>query len=337
MNHLLLDHFLAAYEARSMGKAAGFLGLTQPALSKSIRKLESELAVLLFERSTSGILPTPYADALARRGQAIRADLLSVVDELQKMRQGEVGEVKMGVAPALSPHFVPRVLALAQQRHPSLKVMVHEGLYGDLARRVSLGELDFALSNPPFDGSAGGLLIEELFRDRFTVCCSIRHSLAHQKKLRPADLLNWPWVTPGREALMWQHLVDLFAIARCAPPLVTLETNSATLIKALLSDGKSLTFVPRQYVIADLLRGELVELAVPGITLERSIAIMSRPGREHPMAAKLMVAACQTVVERKLHEFDMKSATDEKRASRKSASPRQEAGTPRTTRTNRAA
>ena len=329
MNHLLLDHFLAAYEARSMGKAAGLLGLTQPALSKSVRKLESELGVELFERSTSGILPTPYADALARRGQAIRADLLSVVDELQKMRQGEVGEVKMGVAPALSPHFLPRVLALAQQRHPSLKVMVHEGLYGDLARRVSLGELDFALSNPPFDGSAGGLVIEELFRDRFAVCCSTRHSLARQKKLRPADLLRWPWVTPGREAMMWQRLLDLFAIARCGPPQVTLETNSATLIKALLADGQSLTFVPRQYVIADLLRGELVELSVPGIALERSIAVMTRPGREHPMAAQLMLAACETVVEKKLHEFGVKGSLDDQGPTRKTARSRQASAAPR--------
>lgn len=298
MNHLLLDHFLAAYEAGSLGKAAAVLGLSQPALSKSIRKLEADLGLPLFERTTSGVVPTLYAQTLARRGAAIRADIRSSIAELHKLRSGEVGEVRIGVAPALAPHFVPRVVALTSERHPSLTLTVHEGLYESLAHGVTRGELDFALTNLPFDGLTQGLQAETLLRDRFVVCCGATHPLAAQATVRPRDLLAFPWVTPPRDGLVWQRLVDLFTAARVKPPRAAIETNSAALIKALLADGRFVTFVPRQLVLADQIKGDVVELAAPGLVLERAIAVVSRPGHAQPMAAQLALAACHEVVAR---------------------------------------
>lgn len=295
MNHVLLDHFLAAYEARSLGKAAALLGLSQPALSKSIRKLEAELDLPLFERSTSGIAPTAYAETLARRGQAIRADIRNSIAELQKLKQGELGSVRIGIAPALAPHFMPQVVAHTTAGHPSLTIAVLEGLYDTLAQGVIHGELDFALTNLPAGGAGPGLEWQELLRDRFVVCCGAQHPLARKRNVQAADLLSYRWITPPREGMIWQRLVDLFAAAKAAPPRAAIETNSAALIKSLLCEGDFLTFVPRQLMLADLLRGDAVEVAAAGMTLERSIAIVSRTGREHPIAAKLALEACQAV------------------------------------------
>jgi len=292
MNHILLHHFLTAYAARSIGQAATRLGLTQPALSKSLRKLEADLGVPLFERSTRGIVPTLYADTLARRGQAIQADVRNCVEELQHLRRGEAGEVKIGVAPALSPHFLPRVLGTLRAQHPSLHVTIHEGLYDDLAQDVARGLLDFALTSLPFKGLTPGLRAQELFRDQFVVCCGAKHPLAAQAHIPVAALLDWPWITPPREGMIWQKLVDLFGSAACPPPDASIETNSAALIKAMLAEGQFLSFMPRQLVLADVGRGDLIELKTPAITLERAIAVISRPGREHSSAAQKALDAC---------------------------------------------
>jgi DNA-binding transcriptional LysR family regulator len=295
VNHQLLEHFLHAYEHRSLGRAAAVLGLSQPALSKSIRKLEAQLDVTLFERTTSGIVPTLFADTLARRGRAIRADIRNSVAELQMLRRGEVGEVRMGTAPALAPHFLPKVVAHVAAQQPSITFAIHENLYETLAQEVAGGVLDFALTTLPFSGSSHELQAEALFQDRFVVCCGASHPLAKKRGVQPAELLAWPWITPPRDGLVWQRLVDLFAAQRSDPPRAALETNSAALIKSLLAEGRFLTFVPRQLVVADLLRGEIVELPAAGIVLERSIAILSRPGREYPVAAQLALAACRSV------------------------------------------
>lgn len=295
LNHLLLEHFLAAYETRSLGKAAALLGLSQPALSKSIRKLESDLDLPLFERTTSGIAPTPYADTLARRGQAIRADIRSSIAELQKLKQGEAGEVRIGIAPALGPHFMPQVVAHTLARYPSLTIAVIEGLYDSLAQGVVRGDLDFALTNLPAGGLGLGLEWQELLRDRFVVCCGAAHPLARKRGVQANDLLSYPWITPPREGMVWQRLVDLFAVARSPAPRPAIETNSAALIKALLSDGRFLTFVPRQLMLADVLRSEVVEIAAAAITLDRVVAVVTRTGRVHPMAATLALDSCRAV------------------------------------------
>ncbi len=295
MNHPLLEHFLAAYDARSLGRAATQLGLSQPALSKSIRKLETELDVPLFERTTSGIVSTLYAHTLARRARAIRADLRSSVEELRQLRRGEAGEVRMGVAPALSPHYLPRVMALTHASHPSLVFAVQEGLYDSLVQGVVHGALDFALANLPFDGLAAGLQAEELFQDRFVVCCAATHPLAGAPAVHASDLLGYPWITPPREGMVWHRLVDLFAKARVEPPRPAVETNSAALIKSLLGEGRFLSFVPRQLVLDEQIRGDIVELTSVGMALERSIAVVSRAGHAHPTAAELALLACRSV------------------------------------------
>jgi DNA-binding transcriptional LysR family regulator len=295
MNHSMLEHFLAAYEQGSLGRAAAVLGLSQPALSKSIRKLEQSLEVPLFERTTHGMRPTLYGETLARRGHAIQSDIRSSIAELQKLKNGEAGEVRMGTAPALSPHFLPRVIATIHGMYPSLSLTVSENLYETLARQVETGESDFALTTMPFSGRFNGLEIEELFQDRFVVCCSSRHPLASKRAVQPRDLFDYPWIMPPREGLVWQRFVDLFARLGSAAPKPLIETNSSGLIKRMLGGGTFLSFVPTQLVFDEQARGELVALQVPGIVLQRSIAIVSRKGRVHPMAATLVLSACRAI------------------------------------------
>jgi LysR family transcriptional regulator of abg operon len=66
MNIKLLEHFVSVYEHRNLTKAAGAIGVTQSNISKSIQKLESQLAVLLFDRHTRDVTPTPAGKALYR-------------------------------------------------------------------------------------------------------------------------------------------------------------------------------------------------------------------------------------------------------------------------------
>ncbi len=295
MNRPLLEHFLAAYEAGSLGKAALHLGLTQPALSKSIRKLEQQLDLQLFHRSPKGIVPTPYADALARRGQAIRADIDNSITELRRLQRGEVGQARIGIAPALAPDFMPEVVARTARHHPSIDITVIEGLYEGIWLGVVRGELDFGLTNLPPRGLDPDLIWRDLLRDRFVICCGYAHPLAPCSPIDTVGLLDFPWITPAREGVPWQRLTDLFAAAGYRPPRATLETNSASMIKALLLKGPFLAFVPRQLIRPELARGEVVELPVPGMTMERSITVVSRQRRVPPVAAQLVLDTCELV------------------------------------------
>ena len=82
MNTKLLEHFVSVYEHRNLTKAASAIGVTQSSISKSIQKLEAQLAVLLFDRHTRDVAPTPAGQALYRDA----LDCISAVQTLAPMR-----------------------------------------------------------------------------------------------------------------------------------------------------------------------------------------------------------------------------------------------------------
>lgn len=298
MSPLHLEHFLAAYEARSLGKAASLLGISQPAMSKSIKKLEAGIGVELFERHPGGLHPSTYGECLARRAFAIRADTRSALQEIAQLRKGEGGEVRVGAAPALLSHFMPQMIAAARLLQPGLRFVVHEGLYEALAAEVAQGRLDFALTNLPAAGIAEALQAEELFRDRFVVCSSATHPLALAAgKVRARDLVAYPWITPPREGPVWRWLMEMCVGAGITPPRPVLETDSASLIKSLLGEGNYLSCVPRQFLLAELSRRDLVEIVVPGMHLERTVVLLSRKGRVHPASTDVALQACRSLAQ----------------------------------------
>ena len=116
MNSAALDYFLAAYRHRSIGKACRELGLSQPALSKTIRRLEDELRVQLFERTPLGIEPTSYGHTLARRANIISNEIGRAVSEIANLarpyrRRGADRRRTRACAPLWSPRPWPRSCA----------------------------------------------------------------------------------------------------------------------------------------------------------------------------------------------------------------------------------
>src|SRR5687768_341201 len=92
-----LDHFLAVVESGSVRNAARSVGLSQPALTKSIRTLEAELEIQLMRRSTRGIIPTPAGLAFAARARAVNAELRKAREEIAQISGQATGEVAFGV------------------------------------------------------------------------------------------------------------------------------------------------------------------------------------------------------------------------------------------------
>ena len=244
-----------------------------------------------------------YGECLAQRGFAIRADTDNAIEEIQCLREGEGegdgGEVRLSAAPALAPHFLPRMVAEAQALQPRLRFVVREGLYELLAHEVSQGRLDVALGNLPAAGLADALQAEELFRDRFVVCGSAQHPLARTRShnANTRDLIAYPWITPPREGPVWQRLMDICLGASIVPPKPVMETGSAALTKSMLGEGNYPSCVPRQFLSAELERGEPVEINVPAMRMERIVAVISRKGRVQPASATLALRACRVVAD----------------------------------------
>jgi LysR family nitrogen assimilation transcriptional regulator len=142
-------YFMAAYEERSITKAARKVGLVQPALSVQIKRLEDEFGGDLFLRQRGGIEPTALGISFYKLCQPIRASIAQAQQSMRDLREsGQVfGGVRCGFPPSYFKAVLGSVLSDFAERYPAVDLTVREGYGGTLRRWVADGELDFAFGS----------------------------------------------------------------------------------------------------------------------------------------------------------------------------------------------
>ena len=112
-----IDYFLAVAQHGQVRRAAAALGLSQPALTKGLQRLEKELGFPLFERGARGMTLTPVAEQFRQRTQTLRASLGDAIKEAADLHLGAMGTLRVGVSPLYADRlFVPAFLQLPLDR-----------------------------------------------------------------------------------------------------------------------------------------------------------------------------------------------------------------------------
>ena len=253
-----MRHLCAAVSEGSLTGAAARLGLTQPALSASIKSLERELGVTLLRRHRSGVVPTRYADLLTAHAASIESELETAWSRLGQLKGSEAVSVRIGCGPSEATRLLPSALQRLRRTHPDVRVFVEYGLNEVLMPMVRRGDISFALSSVPRSAADPDLFHETLHVDDAVVVSRVGHPLARRRALSGEDLRRFPWVLARRWELERKALDELFAESGLKPVEPAVETTSAILMKTLVLQSDFLTFVPREMVYwearADLLR-----------------------------------------------------------------------------------
>jgi DNA-binding transcriptional LysR family regulator len=297
-----LEHFLAAVRHGSLTLAAIELGLTQPALTKSLRRLEAQLGVPLLERSRLGVSPTSFGEALVARGRRVRDELASAVTELAAMRGATEGTVVIGCGPTEATRLLPLAARTLAEEAPAIRLTVLYGLNEALMPWVRQGEVEFALSSVPRTASDPALAHETLHIESAAVIARAQHPLAERRKVTARDLLGFPWCLARRHELERRALDEMFLANDLRPPAAAIETTSTVLMKSVAQMTDFLTFLPRELIYWEALHGTLVPLAVSGAhaTSEwsRHVGITRRAvGRLSPSAEKVIAILRDTAGE----------------------------------------
>ena len=140
-----LDILMAVMDAGSMGKAAGRLGISQPAVSKSIVELEDALGVKLLDRSRRGVVPTAYGEALGRRGIAVFDDLRQGVEDIDFLSDPTKGEVRIGATEPIMAAIIAPTIDRMSRKYPQIYFHVVAGDTASLYRDVADRNIDFAI------------------------------------------------------------------------------------------------------------------------------------------------------------------------------------------------
>mgnify|MGYP001038259169 CR=1 FL=1 len=287
--HIL--HLATAARLGSLTAAAGELGISQPALSKSLRSFEQALGVRLLERGRFGVRPTRFGEAVIARGHVIDAEIRGVAEEIAALRRSGSIRVVMGCGPSEATRLLPETLALFSRSHPEIRVTVLYGLNETLMPMVKRAEIEFALSSIPRTASDPDLSQRILHSDEAAVIARPDHPLARRRTVTPSELLGQRWVLARRRELERRALDELFLDAGLKPVEAEIETTSAVLLKTLVLQGEFLSFLPREMIHWEEQAGLLAVLPVNAPRWERMVGITSRRRGTLTSAAKALVAA----------------------------------------------
>jgi DNA-binding transcriptional LysR family regulator len=255
-----LRHFLTAARFRNLTLAARELDISQPALSKSIRLLEQQLGATLFERGRFGVRLTQLGHAVLMHSQAIDAQTNSLKTQVEGLKRGYSGLVRVGCGTSAATELVPLALSRLSNKRPDLKFNVLYGLNHSLLGWVRGGEIEFSLSFAPTFSGDTDLIYEPLYQETGCIVARGGHSLATARNVGVATLATCKWVLSQGLPLdrLWFH--NIFTSRGISPPDVTVETDSTVLMKSLVATGDFVTILPRGLISSDEINGALVEL-----------------------------------------------------------------------------
>lgn len=274
-----LDKFARIAELGSFVRAATELGISQPALSKSIGKLERKIGVKLLERRARGVVPSAYGEVLLRSLLPALADLNSALQDIDSMKGGKGGVVSIGASPSVASYFLPKVIERLLRSKRQISLNITEGLVEELLEKVLSGKLDFAITTKALMDMPDELVFQNLFRDTFVVCCGALHPLARKREVTVRELCDYPWVLAPRRGVQRREFEKNFKRQGVNPPSAIVETSSGALSKNLVIEQGFLSLLPRELIGYERSKGDIVELRVPVLAWERQISLVRRRGR----------------------------------------------------------
>jgi DNA-binding transcriptional LysR family regulator len=233
MNARQLEIFHAVMRMRSVTGAAGFLGISQPAVSKALRLAERQVGFRLFRTVKGRLLPTSEAERLLPDAERIVGDIAAFARLTGEVRTGGAGLVRVAASSSLSNGLLPRAVARFQRSHPLVRVSSHLLPARETAEAVLSGHVDLGLCLSPVP--IPGLAVRSLPGPRMIVIAPEGHALLRRRVVSPADLAPYPLVSFGPETYFGQVLDQAFAAAglkREVALQVTMSISAACHVRA---------------------------------------------------------------------------------------------------------
>ena len=278
-----LRYVEAVARHRHFTRAAEELHVAQSALSHQVRRLEAELGVELFERTSRRVATTEAGEAVAQRARRVLAEVEGVEEDIAEIQGLIRGRIAIGALLPAGEIDVPRLLARFRDAHPGIDVYLREGTLGDMLGYLGEEEVDAAFAMLDVDPPEGAAVVQ-LSEDE-VVAAFTPGEAPSQGRVRPRDLAGYPLVTPGTGSSV-KRLVDE-AFARAGEPLhITLESADPFLLRCLVSSGFGAGIIPRSLTRRE---GPPIELRGFDPAIRLPVTLMWREDRHVSPAARAFI------------------------------------------------
>lgn len=276
-------------------RAAATLNMTQSAVTKALQEAESQMGVLLFERTNRGVVPTTFGANLAAHARLILAQISKAEQEMADLIDGSSGQVAIGTLLSGSAGLLPEAIVRLRRHRPRLVIKVEEATNDLLMPALRSGELDMVLGRLPEFRDREGLQQEYLLDDFAQIVVRRDHPLTKCGPLELADLLQNDWILPGQSTTLRRQIDKAFRDEGLEPPAHNVETVSFLTSRRLLQLTDYLAVWPVQLARLEIEAGVIAALPVPLQTTMRPIGISTRSDDMMSPAATRLVTCLREV------------------------------------------
>lgn len=275
-----LKYFKAIAQAGHMTRAARALGVSQPALSAVVKKLEGEVGADLLHRTGRGVELTEAGRIFLRHAEDTLRRADAAVEAVRQLVGLETGSIRIGGGATATSYLLPPVVSAVRRKHPGLRFYVRETGSSAVAAAVLSGELDLGIVTLPLRGAdEATLLTIPLVDDELRLIVPPGHRLSGKKSFAWKDLVGDSMV--GFEAgSAVREVIDRASGAAGVRLDVVMELRSIESIQQMVAAGVGVGFVSRFAV------GEGRGLACRDGRLVRALAIVRRADRVASAAAR---------------------------------------------------
>ena len=250
-----LRYIVAVAREKHFGRAAEACFVSQPTLSVSIKKLEEELDVRIFERGTSEVSVTPLGEEIVRQAQAVIEQAQQIKEIAKRGKDPLAGALRLGVIYTIGPYLLPDLVKQVIARIPQMPLLLQENFTAKLLEMLRSGELDCAIMAEPFPDT--GLAIAQLYDEPFVVALPHHHALAQRPSISAEELKNETMLLLGTGHCFRDHVLEVCPeYARFSSDAQgirkSFEGSSLETIKYMVASGVGLTVVPQLSVAKDV-------------------------------------------------------------------------------------
>ena len=283
--------FQSVARTRNFSRTGEAIGLTQPAVSRSIVELEQQMGLRLLDRTTREVALTEAGRSLAARLDRVLDELDATLDDTAGMADADGGKVRVASSPTLSAYLMPGCIAACALAAPRVRFLLFDRIQQEVLESVHGGEVDFGVVVEPPD--LDDLACEAILHDPFVLVTPPGHSLARSASVRWTALDGAALVLLGTLSGSRRYVDD--ALARHgAVCKIEQELSHPTTVFQMVEAGIGLTVMPRLAVPPGGLHGLAVRPLLP--RLERTVMLVRRTDRAlSPVAERVWGIVSATV------------------------------------------
>lgn len=287
--------FLEVTRQGGVVPASKALGLSQPAVSKSLSELEMVLGVRLFDRSGRKLILTTDGEIFARHAVTAAAALRQGVESLHAARSGQQ-LVRLGALPTVEAEVVPRAVARFVAGSMACRVHVESGPSPHLLALLREGKLDFIVGRMASPDSMKALAFEHLYSEELTFAVRPNHPLAPRKSLEYREIEPFVLLIPPREAIIRPTVDAMFVAGGMRQSHLEIETVSNSFARAYALENDAIWIISRSVVERDLTLGQLVSLPLDTSASHGPVGITMRSGETPSVVVAAMLDIVRAVV-----------------------------------------